>query len=102
MPQSPVLRRTRASTSGARPPPSIKILDIAFRRGSRVAPHGKTRPERDRLRAELKVVRSSATVVRHLRLEARPVREAMVLDFERALVARAFGGSAAERALTRI
>ncbi len=85
-----------------RPQPSVKILDIAFRRGSRVTPHGKTKPERDRLRAELKIVRSSATVLRHLRLESKPVRDAMTLDFERTLVARRFGSGAGERALTRL
>jgi nucleolar GTP-binding protein len=102
MPQSPSIRRTRTARGPARPPPSIKILDIAFRRGSLVTPRGKTKPERDRLRAELKVVRSSATVLRHLRLESRPVREAMALDFERALVAKTFGRGTCERALTRL
>ncbi len=102
MPQSPVISRKKASATLARPPPSVSILDIAFRRGSLVTPHGKTKPERDRLRAELKIVRSSATILRHLRLEAKPVREAMTLDFERTLVARRFGSGAGERALTRL
>ena len=102
MTQSPRVRRTRPAKAPARPAPSAQILDIAFRRGSLVTPHGKTKPERDRLRAELKVVRSSATVLRHLRLEARPVRDAMALDFERALIAKAFGEGAGERALTRM
>ncbi len=96
------VRRTRADAGPVPAGPSVRILDLAFRRGSRVAPHGKTKPERDRLRAELKIVRSSATVLRHLRLEARPVRDAMARDFERALVSKAFGSGAGERALTRL
>jgi nucleolar GTP-binding protein len=102
MAPAPPARRHRAAAVPIRAEPSVQILDIAFRRGSRVTPHGKTKPERDRLRAELKIVRSSATVLRHLRLEARPVREAMALDFERALVSKAFGEGAGERALTRL
>ncbi len=85
-----------------RPPPSVGILDIAFRRAQRVSPHGKTKAERDRLRAELKVIRSSATVLRHLRLELRPLRPAAFGEFERTLVDAAFGARAVDRSLLRL
>ncbi len=82
------------------PPPSVQILDIAFRRAQRASPHGTTKAERDRLRAKLKIVRSSATVVRHLRLEQKPVRAAG--EFEVTLVEGAFGAGTLERALARL
>lgn len=93
--------RRRASTP-RRPPPSVEILDTAFHRASLATPHGDTKPERDRLRAKLKVVRSGATVVRHLRLETRRFAKPGLSEFERALVAGAFGDGTLDRALLRI
>ena len=87
---------------GGRPVPSAEILDIAFHRASLANPHGSTKPERDRRRAQLKVVRSSATVGRHLRLEARGLRPPALGEFERALVDRAFGAGVLDRALVRL
>ena len=93
--------RRRASTP-RRPPPSVEILDTAFHRASLATPHGETKPERDRLRAKLKVVRSGATVVRHLRLETRRFARPGLTEFEQALVAGAFGDGTLDRALLRI
>ena len=80
----------------------MEILDIAFHRASLATPHGDTKPERDRLRAKLKIVRSGATVVRHLRLETRRFARPGLTEFERALVAGAFGDGTLDRALTRL
>ncbi|HTT74289.1 MAG TPA: GTPase [Thermoplasmata archaeon] len=85
-----------------REPPSVGILDAAFHRASLVTPHGTTKAARDRLRAELKVVRSSATVVRHLKLESRPFRRPGLSEFEQALVANAFGAGTLDRSLVRV
>ena len=85
-----------------RPPPSEGILEIAFHRASLVTPHGETRAARDRLRAELKVVRSSATVARHLRLETRRFLRPPLSDFERSLVAGVYGTGTLERSLDRL
>jgi nucleolar GTP-binding protein len=93
-------RRHRARPPS--PPPSVGILDAAFHRASLATPHGDTKPERDRLRARLKVVRSSATVVRHLRIEARPFSRSELTDFQRALVDGAFGAGSLDRSLTRV
>ncbi len=93
--------RRRASTP-RRPPPSVEILDTAFHRASLATPHGETKPERDRRRAQLKIVRSGATVVRHLRLETRRFAKPGLTEFERALVAGAFGDGTLDRALVRI
>lgn len=101
MPQNAKPRRRRAGTP-RRPPPSVEILDTAFRRASLATPHGQTKAERDRLRAKLKVVRSCATVVRHLRLEARRFAKPGLTPFEGALVAGAYGDGVLDRALLRL
>jgi len=95
-------RRTSPTSGGARPPASQEILELAFHRASLVNPHGKTKPERDRRRAELKVVRASATVARHLRLAARDLRAPHLGEFESALVERAFGRGVLARHLLRL
>ncbi|HTW55796.1 MAG TPA: GTPase [Thermoplasmata archaeon] len=100
--------RIRSSSAAHRPtgdpsaPPSVGILEIAFHRASLVTPHGPTKADRDRLRAVLKIVRSSATVVRHLRLESGKVRRAAEGEFERVLVDRAFGPGSLDRSLRRV
>lgn len=102
MPQSPRRRiRTTVPADGRRLP-SEEILDAAFHRASLVTPSGRSKATRDRLRAELKIVRSSAVVVRHLGLEARPFRPPRVTEFDRALLARSFGTGVLERSLLRL
>jgi nucleolar GTP-binding protein len=92
----------RRSSTPPRAPPSVGILDTAFHRASLATPHGETKAERDRLRAKLKVVRSAATVVRHLRLEARRFGKPGLTEFEQALVASAFGEGTLDRSLLRL
>jgi len=82
--------------------PSVEILDVAFHRASLATPHGETKAERDRRRAELKVVRAGATVVRHLRLETRRFLRPPLTPFERVLVAERFGEGSLDRSVTRI
>ena len=97
--------KARARADRPRPKlarPSVGLLDIAIRRAQTASPHGKTKPERDRLRARLKIVRSSATTIRHLRLEARPIRGAAVGPFERTLIEGAFGAGRLDRTLVRL
>jgi len=93
--------RSRAGSPPS-PPPSVEILDVAFHRASLVTPRSKIRSARDRLRAELKIVRSSATVIRHLRLETRRFLHPPLTDFDRALLSGAFGSGTVDRALTRL
>lgn len=89
---------------GAPPPvpPSVEILDVAFHRASLATPHGQSKPERDRRRAELKIVRAGATVVRHLRLETRRFLKPPLTAFERTLIAERFGEGMLDRSLTRV
>jgi len=84
------------------PPPSAEVIEHAFHRASLVNPHGKTKPERDRRRAELKVVRSSATIGRHLRLATRELRPPALGEFELSLVEGAFGRGTLARHLLRL
>lgn len=95
-------RAVRRAPAPGRSRPSVGLLDIAIRRAQTASPHGKTKPERDRLRARLKIVRSAATTIRHLRLEARPIRGAAVGPFERTLVDGAFGAGRLDRTLVRL
>jgi nucleolar GTP-binding protein len=103
---TPASRHTgRSGRRGDRPtapPPSVAILDTAFHRASLVTPRSETKAARDRLRARLKVVRSSATVLRHLRLEARKFVRDPPTELERALIAGAFGEGVLDRSLTRL
>ena len=84
------------------PPPSVEILDIAFHRASLATPRGDTKAERDRRRAELKIVRAGATVARHLRLETRRFLKPSLTPFEWSLVSSRFGDGTLDRALTRV
>ncbi|HTP53448.1 MAG TPA: GTPase [Thermoplasmata archaeon] len=102
MPARSVARSGRRRRDEPPPPPSVGLLDIAFHRASLVTPHGRTKSERDRRRAVLKIVRSSATVIRHLRLESGAVRKASSGEFEKALVERRFGAGTLDRALVRV
>ncbi|MGA8664661.1 MAG: GTPase [Thermoplasmata archaeon] len=99
-PQRPGPRRHRAPAPP--PPPSVEILDIAFHRASLATPRGASKAERDRRRAELKIVRSGATVVRHLRLETRRFLKPSLTPFEWSLVSSRFGDGTLDRALTRV
>jgi len=99
-PRNPRSRTHEGSV--AAPPPSVGILDVAFHRASLVTPRSKVRSERDRLRAELKIVRSSATVIRHLRLETRRFLHPPLTGFDQALLSGAFGSGLADRSLTRV
>jgi len=97
--------RTRSGahrTAPAAPPPSVEILDVAFRRASLATPRGESKAARDRMRAELKIVRSSATVIRHLRLELRRFVRSPLSEFEMTIVNQRFGDGALLRSMARV
>jgi nucleolar GTP-binding protein len=81
--------------------PSSVILDIAFRRAYRATPHGVDRLDRSRRRALLKIVRSTATATRQLRLRLDRFDDDQVTALDRTLVEDRFGKTALNRALTR-
>jgi nucleolar GTP-binding protein len=101
-PSRPTKIPVRGRPAEGKPVPSQEILELAFHRASLVNPHGTTKPERDRRRARLKVVRASATVSRHLRLAVRELRPPALGELEEALVDRAFGPGALARHLLRL
>lgn len=102
MPQTASARRPSRFGAERPSPASVEILDIAFHRADLSNPKGRTKAERDRHRAELKVVRSAATVIRLLQAETRRFRRPPLTDFERALIARRFGEGTLDRSLTRV
>jgi len=95
-------RRRKHRKLPSTPPPSVAILDTAFHRASLATPRGESKAARDRLRAELKIVRSSATVVRHLRIETRRFLRTPPTPFEARLLSEGFGSGTLERCLSRI
>jgi nucleolar GTP-binding protein len=96
-------REDRGAAGGARPglPPSSAILDTAFRKAYRATPHGDSALDRARRRALLKIVRSSAVIVRHLNLARKPFIVPPLGRFEWQLVDRKFGSGAIDRSLRR-
>jgi len=94
--------RGAAGTSGPGILPSSAIVDAAFRKAYRATPHGETPFDRARRRAQLKIVRSAAVALRHLRLAVRPFVKPGLTEFERRLIAKRFGSGALEEALGRV
>lgn len=100
-------RKGREDRGASRKPsdatvPSSAILDAAFHKAHKATPHGDTHLDRSRLRAKLKIVRSGAVAIRQLRLATRPFLRPGPTDFEKLLVAKAFGPGTLERALRRL
>lgn len=103
-PALPKGREDRGAAREHRPgaAPSSAILDAAFRKAYRSTPRGDSMLDRARRRARLKVIRSSAVIIRHLGLERRPFRGESVTEFQRTLVDRRFGPGALDHALRRV
>ncbi|MCI4322320.1 MAG: hypothetical protein L3K05_08465, partial [Thermoplasmata archaeon] len=72
-------------------PPSSSILDAAFRKAFKAVPHGTGRIDRARRRASLKVIRSGAIVMRHLRAADKRFAKPGLTEFEETLIENKFG-----------
>jgi nucleolar GTP-binding protein len=83
-------------------PPSSAILDAAFHKAFKAVPHGTTALDRSRRRALLKIVRSSAVVVRHLRGADKRFFKPGLTPFEESLVADHFGPGTLDRSRRRV
>ncbi|MCI4369352.1 MAG: 50S ribosome-binding GTPase [Thermoplasmata archaeon] len=94
--------RGAAARSDRSVQPSSAILDAAFRKAYRATPRGADRLDRARRRAQLKVIRAGAVVLRHLSLELRPVAPGRLTPFEFTLVEKHFGAGKLERAARRV
>ncbi|MCI4358380.1 MAG: 50S ribosome-binding GTPase [Thermoplasmata archaeon] len=97
-------REDRGAAGGARPgtPPSSAILDTAFHTAYKATAHGDTPLDRARRRALLKIVRSSAIVVRHLRLSIQTATKPELTDFDHAMLDRRFGRGSFDRSARRV
>ncbi|HZY91749.1 MAG TPA: GTPase [Thermoplasmata archaeon] len=97
-------REDRGAARSTRPdaPPSAAILDSAFRTAYRATPHGQQKVDRARRRAQLKIIRSAAVVIRHLRLASRPFGRPGVSEAQRALLDQRFGSGTLGRSLLRL
>ncbi|MGA7923372.1 MAG: GTPase [Thermoplasmata archaeon] len=82
--------------------PSSAILDTAFRRAYRASVRGKDAFDRSRRRAMLKIVRSSAVVLRHLRLVEKPFSGRTFSAFDGILLDRKFGKGSVNRSRERL
>ncbi|MCI4337246.1 MAG: 50S ribosome-binding GTPase [Thermoplasmata archaeon] len=83
-------------------PPSSAILDAAFRKAYRAQPHGQSQLDRSRRRAQLKIIRSTAVVLRHLKLRLKPFAAPGLSELQRALVDQSFGAGKLGRSLQRL
>ncbi|MCI4326795.1 MAG: 50S ribosome-binding GTPase [Thermoplasmata archaeon] len=97
-------REDRGAAGNARPgmAPSAAILDAAFHKAYKATPHGATALDRSRRRALLKIVRTGAVVVRHLRAADKRFRTPELTDFEKTLIADRFGRGTLERSRRRL
>ncbi|MCI4323913.1 MAG: 50S ribosome-binding GTPase [Thermoplasmata archaeon] len=100
-------RRVPPRPRTIRPPidptsPAARIIDIAFRRAKRASPHGTDHRDRSKRRALLKIVRSQATVLRHLRLATARFDPEKLTDADQALIEGRFGAGTLGRAIHRV
>jgi len=100
-PPRPV-RLPPVAPAGQRLPESVELLDIAFRRASKATPRSDSRSDRNLLRARLKVLRSSATLLRHLRSRLLFAERPPLTDFQRTLVEDRFGVGTLDRSIARV
>jgi nucleolar GTP-binding protein len=81
---------------------SSVLLDLAFRTAYKATPHGTDRLDRSRRRALLKIVRSSAVILRQLRLRTKRCSEALDNPVAKELLARRFGPGAVAGSLGQL
>lgn len=95
-------RGASLSPSRSRAAPSSAILDAAFRKAYRATPHGDSKLDRDRRRAQLKIIRSGSVAIRHLRLVAKPLRSGPASPFVTRLLDQRFGRGQVDHSLRRL
>jgi nucleolar GTP-binding protein len=94
--------RTASTTRRPGTPITAEILDSAFRRAYRVNAHGTSRLDRSRRRALLKIVRSSAVVLRRLHTEVKGLSSKDLSPFQSSLLEQAYGSGTMPRSLLRL
>ncbi|MHB1917041.1 MAG: GTPase [Thermoplasmata archaeon] len=101
-PASRPLRPVPVAAPGKRLPDSVELLDIAFRRASKATPRSDSRSDRNLLRARLKILRSSATLLRHLRSRLAFADRPPLTGFQKSLVDGRFGAGTLDRSIARV
>ncbi|MCI4353610.1 MAG: 50S ribosome-binding GTPase [Thermoplasmata archaeon] len=91
----------RPITEG-RPPPSVEILDAAFRKAHRASAHGTTRLDRSRRNAKLRIVRSSAIVLRLIRGLGKSATTPPLSELDHRLLNTHFPEGSLERSMRRL
>lgn len=95
-------RRRPLPDPSARPPPSVLILDAAFRKAHRAAAHGTSKLDRSRRNAKLRIVRSAAIVLRSVRDLGKTATTPPLTPLDHRLLNAHFPPDALERSLRRV
>ena len=86
----------------AKAAPSVAILDAAFRRAHRASAHGTSRLDRSRRNARLRIVRSSATVLRMIRGIGATATTPPLTELDRQILETHFPPGSLERSIRRL
>ncbi len=89
-------------TPSARPPPSVLILDAAFRKAHRASAHGISKLDRSRRNAKLRIVRSAAIVLRAIRGLGKSATTPPLTELDHRVLNAHFPEGALERSLRRV
>jgi nucleolar GTP-binding protein len=86
----------------SRPPPSVLILDAAFRKAHRASAHGTSKLDRSRRNAKLRIVRSTAIVLRTIRGLGKSATTPALTELDHRLLDTHFPQGALERSMRRL
>ncbi|MGA7862260.1 MAG: GTPase [Thermoplasmata archaeon] len=84
-----------------RPPPSVLILDAAFRKAHRASAHGTSKLDRSRRNAKLRIVRSTAILLRTIRGLGKSATTPALTELDNRLLNTHFPQGSLERSMRR-
>lgn len=90
------------SDPSTRPAPSVLILDAAFRKAHRASAHGTSKLDRSRRNAKLRIVRSTAIVLRSIRALGKSATTPPLTELDHRLLNTHFPAGTLERAMRRV
>jgi nucleolar GTP-binding protein len=88
--------------SASRPPPSVLILDAAFRKAHRASAHGTSKLDRSRRNAKLRIVRSTAIILRMMRGLGKSATTPALTELDHRLLNTHFPEATLERSMRRL
>ena len=95
-------KRRFPTNASIRPPPSVEILDAAFRKAHRASAHGTSRLDRSRRNAKLRIVRSTAIILRTIRGLGKSATTPPLTELDNRLLNTQFPEGSLERSMRRI